>query len=171
MGRFSTTKTADDYFDEYVNKISASLPSSVGINYGNTNIISCSSSDYAKKREVDKIKNSVFIKDEEVMLKVLTPAILDYLDVCLDEVEAEERAARVKAAKKNNALIKNVIFKPKEGMTIVLWTNGTKTIVRCQNGEPYDPEKGLAMAIIKGTLGCNTSHYNEIFKKWVKEDE
>ena len=49
--------------------------------------------------------------------------------------------------------------------TIVIWADKTKTIVRCQDGETFDPEKGLAMAIAKKTLGNRGSYFNEI-KKW-----
>lgn len=64
--------------------------------------------------------------------------------------------------------IKNVIFnKP---ATIVLWADGTKTVVKCEN-EDFDPEKGLAMAIVKKTMANNHSYYNEIFKKWMPKEE
>lgn len=54
--------------------------------------------------------------------------------------------------------------------TVVIWTDGTKTIVRCGEGESYDPEKGLAMAIAKKALG-NKGNYYEVFKKWLPETE
>jgi hypothetical protein len=61
--------------------------------------------------------------------------------------------------------MKNVIFN--NPVTIVLWNDGTKTIVRCTN-EEYDPEKGLAMAISKKVLG-NKGNYFDTFKKWIPE--
>ena len=64
--------------------------------------------------------------------------------------------------------IKNVIFN--EPATIVMWSDGTKTVVKCQEGEGYDPEKGLAMAISKKALG-NKGNYCEVFKKWLPEEE
>lgn len=45
---------------------------------------------------------------------------------------------------------------------------GTKTVVKCQPGDKFDPEKGLAMAIVKKTMG-NTGSYCNVFKKWVNE--
>lgn len=64
--------------------------------------------------------------------------------------------------------IKNVKFNPPA--TIVFWTDGTKTVVKCEN-EDYDPEKGLAMCICKKVLGNKGNYYN-VFKKWLpKEDE
>lgn len=61
--------------------------------------------------------------------------------------------------------IKKVIFN--DPATIVIWDDGTKTIVKC-DCELYDPEKGLAMAIAKKALG-NKGNYYETFKKWVPE--
>ena len=43
--------------------------------------------------------------------------------------------------------IKKVIFK--DPATIMLWSDGTKTVVKCGENDVYDPEKGLAMAIAK----------------------
>ena len=64
--------------------------------------------------------------------------------------------------------IKDVIFN--EPATIVMWNDGTKTVVKCQEGEGYDPEKGMAMAISKKALG-NKGNYCEVFKKWLPEEE
>lgn len=50
-----------------------------------------------------------------------------------------------------NLGIKKVIFnKP---ATIVLWEDGSKTVVKVNKGERWDKEKGLAMAIIKKKFG------------------
>ena len=67
-------------------------------------------------------------------------------------------------------LIKNVVFSGP--CTIVQWSDGDKTIVRCEN-EDFDKEKGLAMAIVKKFFGTNESksNYNDIFKKWIPDDE
>ena len=62
--------------------------------------------------------------------------------------------------------IKQVIFS--DPATIVLWHDGTKTVVKCEN-EAYDPEKGLAMALAKKMLG-NKGNYFDVFKKWLPED-
>ena len=59
--------------------------------------------------------------------------------------------------------IKKVIFN--EPATIVFWGDDTKTVVKTQNGEIFDPEKGLAMAIAKKALGNKGNYFNKI-KKW-----
>lgn len=63
--------------------------------------------------------------------------------------------------------IKNVIFN--DPATIVFWSDNTKTVVKAQN-EPFDPEKGLAMAICKRALGNKYNYYNEI-KKWLSKEK
>lgn len=60
--------------------------------------------------------------------------------------------------------IKDVIFN--DPATIVFWTDGSKTVVKCQKGETFDPEKGLAMAISKKVLGNDYGYY-ETFAKYV----
>lgn len=67
----------------------------------------------------------------------------------------------------NNQSIKNVIFN--NPATIVFWSDGTKTVVKAE-GEPFDPEKGLAMAIAKKSLGNKGDYYDE-FKKWLPKEE
>ena len=59
--------------------------------------------------------------------------------------------------------IKKVHFNPPA--TVVLWEDGTKTVVKIQDDEEFDPEKGLAMAISKKALG-NQGNYYETIKKW-----
>lgn len=50
--------------------------------------------------------------------------------------------------------------------TIVFWSDGKKTVVKCAGDEAFDEEKGLAMAISKRVLGNHGNYYNE-FKKWL----
>lgn len=64
--------------------------------------------------------------------------------------------------------IKNVIFN--DPATIVFWADGTKTVVKCQDDDIFDPEKGLAMAITKKALGNKGNYCNEL-KKWLPKDE
>ena len=61
--------------------------------------------------------------------------------------------------------IDRVIFN--EPATVVFWKDGTKTVVKA-DGEDYDPEKGLAMAISKKALG-NGSNYYEVFKEYLAQ--
>ena len=64
--------------------------------------------------------------------------------------------------------IKNVIFN--DPATIVFWDDGTKTVVKCQDDDEFDPEKGLAMAIVKKAYG-NKGNYCNKLKKWLPKEE
>lgn len=59
--------------------------------------------------------------------------------------------------------IKNVIFNEPIA-TIVYWTDGTKTVVKCNN-ETFDKEKGLAMAFIKKCFN-DKGNFNNMFREW-----
>jgi hypothetical protein len=56
-------------------------------------------------------------------------------------------------------------------VTVVVWSDGTLTKVRCQEGDTLDYEKGLALAIAKRVLGTNKnrSDYYDVFKKYLPE--
>lgn len=57
--------------------------------------------------------------------------------------------------------IKNVHFN--DPMTIVIWDDGTKTMVKCQGGDLYSEEVGLAICIAKKALG-NKGNFNNVFR-------
>lgn len=63
--------------------------------------------------------------------------------------------------------VKKVIFN--DPATIVIWSDDTKTVVKCQPGDTYSKELGLAMCISKKFLG-NKGNFNEEFKKWIPEE-
>ncbi len=62
--------------------------------------------------------------------------------------------------------ISNVYFN--DPVTVVLWKDGTKTLVKAID-EPFDKEKGLAMAIAKKSMGNKGNYFNEI-KKWTEDE-
>ncbi len=62
--------------------------------------------------------------------------------------------------------IENVIFN--DPATIVFWSDGSKTVVKCQDGDTFSKETGLAMAIAKRALD-NKGRFNETFKQWIPE--
>jgi hypothetical protein len=41
-------------------------------------------------------------------------------------------------------------------------------MIKCQDGDVYSKETGLAVAIAKKALG-NKGNFNEVFKKWIPE--
>lgn len=70
------------------------------------------------------------------------------------------------ASAMSTAAIKDAIFAPPA--TIVYWSDGSKTVVKCSEKDVFDPEKGLAMAIAKRCGGNKGSYYKEI-QNWVEK--
>lgn len=64
--------------------------------------------------------------------------------------------------------IKKVIFS--NPATIVIWADGTKTVVKCQEGDVYSKETGLALCFAKRALG-NKGNFNDVFHKWIPEED
>ena len=97
----------------------------------------------------------------------------------LNQLEKETRELMKKYADNNESKMEAEPFKPMAWLaiekvifnneaTIVIWNDGKKTIVKCQEGETFDKEKGIAMAICKRALG-NSPYFNNYFKKWISE--
>lgn len=78
----------------------------------------------------------------------------------------EEATKKKEETNMTAASIKNVIFAPPA--TIVYWSDGSKTVVKCSEKDVFDPEKGLAMAIAKRCGGNKGSYYKEI-QNWVEK--
>lgn len=76
------------------------------------------------------------------------------------------REGKKTASATNTAAIKDVIFAPPA--TIVYWSDGSKTVVKCSEKDVFDSEKGLAMAIAKRCGGNKGSYYKEI-QNWVEK--
>ena len=88
---------------------------------------------------------------------------------CLEQVFGIDHKPIVKTETNSTSLeIKKVHFN--NPATIIFWVDGTKTVVKAQGDDKYDPEKGLAMAIAKKTYG-NKGNYCEVFKHWLKETD
>ena len=112
---------------------------------------------------------------------IKVPVRIDTLKVCSDWGSNDvsfngyiinlDNVAKIKNAP--NTKIPNIKTVHFSGpVTVVIWEDKTKTIVRCNN-ENVDYEKGLAMAIAKKMFGTNKSgsNYYDIFKKWLPKIE
>ena len=137
-----------------------------------TNVVNC----------IDSLNYKIFDIEVTISTKELNTITLRKKDINLrkktegrNEMTVERRStsscvyyASTTAKSVSEPSIKKVIFN--YPATIVLWSDGSKTVVKCQDGDIYDPEKGLAMAISKKALGNKGNYCNE-FKKWLPEDE
>lgn len=62
--------------------------------------------------------------------------------------------------------IKKVIFN--DPATIVLWDDGTNTVVKCSLGDTYSEWSGLAFCICKKLMG---DEFHKVFKHWCDRDD
>ena len=90
--------------------------------------VDCSSQWY------DWYKNKLFGGNE-----MPTDKGLNYRFCCIDEFAITKLK------------MKKVIFN--DPATIVYWNDGTKTVVKASDGDEFNVEKGLAMAVVKKTIG------------------
>ena len=92
---------------------------------------------------------------------------LDAMTYCYNDIKTTQDCFEFFKVKPMSDLsIKKVIFN--NPATIVYWSNGERTIVKCSEDNEFDQEKGLAMAICKRALGAN---YKKVFKEWIPEEE
>lgn len=65
--------------------------------------------------------------------------------------------------------IKNVVIA--EPYTTILWSDGTKTQVKCMDGDTFDPEHGFVMAVLKKLMEKpdKPNAYSKWVKKYVKQ--
>ena len=64
--------------------------------------------------------------------------------------------------------IEKVIFNPPA--TIVMWNDGTKTVVKCMEGDEFSPETGLAMCVAKKYFGSGHK-IKKMCESYYKEQE
>lgn len=109
---------------------------------------------------------AVFVKsiDED---KYMPISLIDTLDLEASEESPFDNLIEFGRNLERNGLheIIDVIFH--EPATVVKWKDGTKTVVKCGENDIFDPEKGLALCIVKKALG-NTGNYYEVLKPWLK---
>lgn len=65
-------------------------------------------------------------------------------------------------------VVDKVYVNYEKGTTTVAWVTGEKTTVRCQAGEDFDIEKGIALCFVKYVYG-NTGYYNNYLNKYIDE--
>lgn len=98
--------------------------------------------------------------------------IKGYLDrITVNTFSKEQKRNREKALTP-----KTVIFNPPA--TIVLWEDGTKTVVKCDLRDDYVPLFGLALCYLKKSLGNTSRELNRTLRdaereieNWRKQEE
>lgn len=106
---------------------------------------------YYQERQVDRLTIEKFVKKK---LNLDRPTAYASQDV--NATREIYRTFQVTPEK--------VIFN--DPATIVFWKDGTKTVVKCMEGDIYNPEVGLAMCVCKKVFD---KKYHKFFKHYTKD--
>ena len=94
--------------------------------------------------------------------------ILDLLEEIIGECDDLEVKVAPPPKKQNKPrMIADVIYNGPA--TIIKWTNGDKTIVKCSEGDSYDKRVGFLLCVIKRMFDGEPALYSEIMN-WLFSD-
>ena len=92
-----------------------------------------------------------------------------YRDIAADRARKQSYRFLTNSLYPVPKLSKPPIFNPPA--TICYWNDGTKTVVKCQEGDTYSPEAGLALCYMKKVLGNTSNDLNKELHKYIQEEK
>lgn len=107
-----------------------------------------------EKEEKDMRKNCVTVED---VYNSMTDAQQKVCQFMVEEALKDDMVSFTPDS------IKKVIYN--DPATIIFWSDGTKTVVKCMEDEDYDPEKGFMAAVTKKVFG---NKYGWVMRHHVK---
>lgn len=78
-------------------------------------------------------------------------------------------AVLIQAPRRPTANVK-IIINEKKKTTVAIWGDGSKTVVKCQPGDKFDAEKGIAMCFVKRSFN-NRGCYNDWMREVISANE
>lgn len=121
-----------------------------------------------KNREITvgcDLKNIYPVSINECDLKNSDDDFLDAMRYCYNDiVSLEKYKASMELRVDIPGMIDRVIFN--DPATIIIWKDGSKTVVKRSDDDIWDPEKGFCMAIIKKLYG-----HTSFIKRFMEPDE
>lgn len=78
-------------------------------------------------------------------------------------------AVLIQAPRRPKANVK-IIINEKKKTTVAIWGDGSKTVVKCQPGDEFDAEKGIAMCFVKRSFN-NRGCYNDWMREVISANE
>ena len=95
-----------------------------------------------------------------------TPVMSSSVGISTPKIDYSKYATyKPKTHKVTKPVVKEVIFAPPA--TIVYWTDGSRTVVKCDENDIFNEEIGFALCYIKKILG-NRGYYNTYIAKSIK---
>jgi len=96
----------------------------------------------------------------------ISPVTVSYGDVCAAYPKKKKYSGNFPSYL-TSAYIKEVIYN--NPATIILWSDGTKTVSKCHSSDTYSKETGLMLCVIKKLIG--STRINDILRDWIPEQE
>lgn len=125
--------------------------------------IDCSSNDLFSTCKDSIIDNITYHIDREAAREIWNK-VQEYHEQDVWAQKLNEKNLAIARNKKLRNKIKRVEFnKP---WTIVIWNDGTVTRCKCQKGDKFNKETGLAICIAKKFYAENENIYHEMVRKW-----
>lgn len=103
-------------------------------------------------------------EDHIVRLSKQTEYFIDQKKLIRSALNSVYGANSVYMSEKAKDLIDRVIFH--DPATIIYWKDGTKTVVKCKEGEKFDKAIGFVMALLKHESGKD---FHAILKEWTSD--
>ena len=100
----------------------------------------------------------------------VSPLTISYGNIPVYEIYPKKKkkySGSLPSAIFTNAYIKEVIYN--NPATIILWSDGTKTVSKCHSSDTYSKETGLMLCVIKKLIG--STRINDILRDWIPEQE
>lgn len=108
----------------------------------------------------------IFNATNDIILKLVSHGYDAISPMLVPKATLEYKAYPILPFTKCNIKVEKVVFN--NPATIVFWEDGTKTVVKCQDGDTYSKETGFVMCYLKKLLG-NDNTFNKEITKWVTE--
>lgn len=101
----------------------------------------------------------------------ITTDIRTYNEVLNNYIEAKKHINEKYGAKNFYPRPKRVYYDETAGVTVVMWKDGTKTIVRAAEGDKHDAYLGYCAALAKKIHGTNSALKRDIEKVLIVADK
>lgn len=129
-----------------------------------TMVYTCPTRRSGKTAELKRQLNAIYGRHSMQEGYIDTDIAGEAMRYCMHDVAISESCWRVQQKKSEEEetmkfgvpKIKQIIFN--DPATVVLWEDGTKTVVHARD-EEFDPEKGVAMAVARKALGNDREYY------------
>ena len=129
---------------------------------------------YYYRTQLDLIKGGVYEIIADNSTRYANPVTIISNNVSTRELPVGVSIREITSAKvieappKPTGGIDNIFLNEDKGTVVVKWIDGSKTKVKCQDGETFDAEKGIALCFMKRAF-LNRGCYNDVFKKYIGE--